>query len=132
MAVADLRAFARRYANAWCSQDAKSVASFFSEGGSLSVNDDPPAVGRLAITEVAQAFMTAFPDMRVSLDDVQGEGGQAVFKWTLTGTNTGPGGTGKSVRISGQEAWRFGADRLIAESIGTFNSAEYARQLAGS
>ena len=76
MAVADLRAFARRYANAWSSQGAKSVASFFSEGGSLSVNDDPPAVGRLAITEVAQAFMTAFPDMRVSLDDVQGEGGQ--------------------------------------------------------
>jgi hypothetical protein len=49
--------------------------------------------------------------------------------WTLVGTNTGPGGTGKRVHISGFEQWRIGADGLIAESRGHFDSAEYQRQL---
>lgn len=48
---------------------------------------------------------------------------------TLAGANTGPGGTGKRVRISGFEEWRIGADGLIAESRGHFDSAEYLRQL---
>jgi hypothetical protein len=73
--------------------------------------------------------MTAFPDMVVTLDNVTSEGGHVVFRWTLTGTNTGPGGTGKAVHISGFEEWTFGADGLIAASKGHFNQAEYLRQL---
>jgi hypothetical protein len=41
---------------------------------------------------------------------------RAVYRWTLTGTNTGLGGSGKAVRISGHEEWRFAADGLVAES----------------
>ena len=48
----------------------------------------------------------------------------------MTGTNTGPGGTGKAVRFSGYEDWRFGPDGLIAESLGHFDAADYRRQLA--
>jgi len=66
----ELDDFAKRYAKAWCSQSPESVASFFAEGGSLSVNDDTPAVGRAAITEVARGFMTAFPDMVVTMDEL--------------------------------------------------------------
>jgi hypothetical protein len=53
------------------------------------------------------------------------------YHWTLTGTNTGPGGTGKPVRVSGHEAWTLGAGGLIARSTGAFDAADYARQLAG-
>ena len=73
--------------------------------------------------------MTAFPDMVVKLDHVSQDGGHAIFRWTWTGTNTGPGGTGKSVRINGYEEWTIGADGLIAESKGHFDEAEYQRQL---
>lgn len=124
-----LRNLAERYTAAWCSQDAASVASFYSEDGSLSVNDDPPAVGRGAIAEVVQGFMTAFPDMTVLIDDLSDEGDHGVYRWTFVGTNTGPGGTGKRVRFSGFEEWRIGADGLIAESRGHFDTAEYQRQL---
>jgi hypothetical protein len=48
---------------------------------------------------------------------------------TLVGRNTGPGGTGKSVRISGFEEWTIGDDGLIAVSLGRFDQAEYDRQL---
>lgn len=124
-----IRELAERYTAAWCSQDAASVASFYSPNGSLRVNADAPAVGLKAITEVAQGFMTAFPDMQVILDDVGVQGDEAVYRWTLLGTNTGPGGTGNRVRISGFEVWRMGADGLIAESQGHFDTADYQRQI---
>ena len=75
---------------------------------SLKINDAAPAVGRTAITAAAQDFMTAFPDMVVAMDRVGVEGDLVVYRWTLTGTNTGPGGTGKAVRLSGYEEWTIG------------------------
>lgn len=121
--------FAERYTAAWCSHDAASVAACYSADGSLSVNDGAPAVGRSAIAEVAQSFMTMFPDLRVVMDKLLVRGDRAEYHWTLIGTNTGPGGTGHRVRISGFELWQIGADGLIASSQGHFDSSEYHRQL---
>ena len=124
-----LHEFATHYTEAWCSQHATSVASFFEEQGSLKINDSIPAIGRAAITNAAQGFMTAFPDMVVRMDRLVVKGARAEYHWTLTGTNTGPVGTGKFVRITGFEEWRFGPDGLIAESLGHFDAADYERQL---
>ena len=127
-----LRDFATRYTAAWCSKDPARVASFFSPEGSLKVNDAAPAVGRAAITGAARGFMTTFPDMQVLMDSAVLKGDRAEFHWTLVGTNTGPGGTGRHVRISGYEDWRFGADGLVAESLGHFDADDYKRQLEGT
>jgi hypothetical protein len=142
--LAEVTEFAQRYAEAWCGQHPESVAAFFAENGSLTVNDGLPAVGREAIAEIAQGFMRDFPDMIVTMDkgSIEGRDGgrssyagpartDAVFDWTLTGTNTGPGGTGKRVRISGYELWQIDNNGLIGESKGHFDSAEYERQLKG-
>jgi uncharacterized protein (TIGR02246 family) len=126
---ARLREFAERYTAAWCGQDASSVAKFFSPGGSLTINGGTPAFGREAIAQAAQGFMTAFPDLVVVIDDLLDRGDKVIYKWTLTGTNSGPGGTGKRVRISGFEEWQFGSDGLVAESQGHFDAAEYSRQV---
>jgi uncharacterized protein (TIGR02246 family) len=126
---ANLRDLAQRYTAAWCSQNSASVAAFYSPDGSLSVNGGVPAVGRSAITEVAQGFMTAFPDLQVVMDDVLGQGDRVLYHWMLTGTNSGPGGTGQRVRISGFEVWKIGADGLIAESLGSFDEVAYQHQL---
>lgn len=129
MTPSELDEFAKRYTKAWCSQNPESVASFFAEGGSLSVNDDAPAVGRAAITEVARGFMTAFPDMVVTMDALIRKPQAVEFHWTLTGTNSGPAGTGKRVRISGYEEWQIDAGGFVAESKGHFDAADYKRQL---
>jgi predicted ester cyclase len=121
--------FARRYTEAWCSQDPASVAEHYAPEGSLTINGGPPSVGRAAITEAARSFMTAFPDMRLLMDDLRVQDGGAEFHWTLIGTNSGPGGTGKRVRFSGFEEWTIGDDGLVAESQGRFDQAEYDRQL---
>jgi uncharacterized protein (TIGR02246 family) len=125
-----VRDFAQRYTGAWCSQEASRVAEFFALNGALSVNG-APAVGRGAITEVAQGFMSAFPDMELRMDDVRVQGDGAVYRWTFIGSNSGPGGTGQRVRFSGYEEWKFGEDGLIAESQGHFDAEEYQRQIGG-
>jgi hypothetical protein len=120
LAKRQLKSFGARYTAAWCSQNAASVAAFYSEAGSLQINNGAPSIGRTAITAAAQGFMTAFPDMVVTMDGVELQSDRAVYRWTLTGTDTGPGGSGKAVRISGYEEWRLGADGLLAESKGHF------------
>ena len=129
MNQAELANFATRYAAAWSSQNPASLASFYAENGSLTVNAGPPSIGRAAITATAKGFMTAFPDMVVRTDEVSQDGSRAVFQWIWTGTNSGPGGTGKSVRIKGYEEWTFNVDGLIVYSDGHYDEAEYQRQL---
>ena len=121
--------FGKQYAAAWCSQQPDSVAVYFSSTGSLSVNANTPAVGREAIAKVAAGFITAFPDIIVVMDSLITKPDATAFHWTLTGTNTGPGGTGNKVSISGVEMWQFNAAGLIQESKGSFDADEYNRQL---
>jgi len=130
--LTELHSFAQRYTDAWCSQNPGLVVEFFSENGSLTVNDDPPAIGREAITKVAEGFMSAFPDMIVRMDSLVAKPNGTEYHWTLTGTNNGPGGTGNKVQISGFELWQIDNDGLIKNSKGTFNAEEYNRQLHGN
>jgi steroid delta-isomerase-like uncharacterized protein len=124
-----LREFAAQYTAAWSSHDAARVASFFNEDGSLKINDGDPSVGREAIASVAQEFMTAFPDFVLEMDSLRMRGDTVEYHWTFTGTNTGPGGSGKRVRFSGYEEWTMGDDGLVASSKGHFDEADYERQL---
>ncbi len=86
-------------------------------------------MGRRAIAAAAQAFMTALPDLDLQMDGLLEHQGKVIYRWTLAGTNSGPGGTGHRVRISGFEEWRMGNDGLIEESLGNFDAAEYQRQI---
>lgn len=124
-----VKEFAGRYAKAWCSHNPESVAAFFAEQGSLSVNNDTPAVGRIAIAAVAKGFMTDFPDMIVTMDSLKMQPDGIEFHWTLSGTNSGPGGSGKKVRINGFELWTMDEDGLISKSQGSFDAEEYRRQV---
>ena len=124
-----LRDFGTRYTAAWNNHDATGVAAFHNEGSSLKVNEGEPAVGREAITAVAQGFMTAFPDMVLEMDSLRTTESTIEYHWTFTGTNTGPDGTGNAVRFSGYEEWTLGEDGLIVASLGHFDEAEYNRQL---
>lgn len=131
MTVDGLHVFATEYTKAWCSQNPARVASFFTQDGSLAINGGAPARGRVAIAESARGFMNAFPDMVVTMDAVESTESGAVYRWTLSGTNSGPGGTGRRVRISGTERWSLDRGGLVQTSIGTFDAADYQRQLEG-
>lgn len=73
--------------------------------------------------------MTAFPDLEVVMDELVMRVGVAEYHWRLIGANSGPGGTGNKVNISGFEIWQIGSDGLIIASQGHFDAVEYRRQL---
>jgi uncharacterized protein (TIGR02246 family) len=129
MKMEQLREFAERYTAAWCSQDPMRVANCYALNGSLTINSEDPAEGRQNIAAAVLKFMTAFPDLQIEMDDVVVQRERAVYHWILSGTNTGPGGSGHMVRLSGFEVWTIGEDGLIVESRGHFDAADYQRQL---
>lgn len=122
-----LQDFGSDYAAAWSSHDPERVASFFAPAGSLSVNGGEPAAGRAALADLAQGFFTDLPDLVVIMDAIEQEGERVIFKWTLTATSV----AGRPIEISGQESWRLDEFGQIAESLGSFDAADYARQLGG-
>jgi len=122
---ARVRDFARSYTNAWCSHDPARVAAHYVPGGTIAINGGEPT----EVTEVARSFISAFPDIEVFMDDLVFKDETVEYHWTFTGTNTGPSGTGNSVRISGFEEWRFGDDGLVVESQGQYDQDDYDRQL---
>ena len=70
--------------------------------------------------------MTAFPDLKVSMNDLVEGREKIIYQWTLEGTHRR---TGKRVRISGIEEWRIDNDVLIAESLGSFDATDLERQV---
>ena len=88
---------------------------------------NPEAQEKLALLWLENGEPRKAVELIQDATEVVGDG--TVYRWRLIGTNTGPGGTGQRVRISGFEVWKIGVDGLIAESRGNFDSAAYQRQL---
>jgi hypothetical protein len=76
-----------------------------------------------------QSFMTAYPEPVVKFDRLEPKNDRVLDHWTFIGTNTGPGGTGNKVRISGYEDWKIGPDGLIADSKGQYDAQDWDRQV---
>lgn len=80
----------------------------------------------------AKGWRQAFPDLKVSVDQIVAEGDMVAVRWTATGTNTGTGNgipaTGKRVKTSGQALFRF-VDGKIAEEWTSANALGLMRQL---
>jgi SnoaL-like polyketide cyclase len=128
---AQLSDFAGRYTAAWCSHEPQRVAEFFAVDGSLTINRGAPAIGRAAIATAVQGFMSAFPDLVVTMNGLGVSGSTVYYHWILSGTNTEAGGTGRRVQISGYEEWTFDREGRITRSLGYFDEAACRAQLAG-
>lgn len=68
--------------------------------------------------KIADDFRGAFPDLRVTVDLVVGDGDFVVGRWTVTGTHTGTWGglepTGRRITFSAANIFRF-EDGKVAE-----------------
>jgi len=83
--------------------------------------------------EFMTVFVTAFPDLRLTMEDQLVQGDRVSFRWRATGTHKGPLGpapaTGKSVAVEGliidrvvgkkvQERWEQWDQSLMLQQLG--------------
>jgi nuclear transport factor 2 (NTF2) superfamily protein len=127
----NLRDFAERYTNAWNSGEPEQVASYYGPVAALTINGGEANTGHQAIRAVAESFMAGYPDMQITFDGLEERDGRILYHWTFEGHNSGPGGTGNLVRISGHESWLMDEDGLIADSLGSYDAEDWERQVGG-
>lgn len=83
------------------------------------------------IKESITAYRTTFPDARITLREIVCQGETLFYRWTQTGTNTGPGDfppTGNSMDITGVCYARIRDGKLIEEQ-GYFDVLDLMQQL---
>jgi steroid delta-isomerase-like uncharacterized protein len=69
--------------------------------------------------EFFTSIRTAFPDIRVTADDMVAEGDKVALRWTSTGTHRGElqgiPPTNRQVTVIGITIYRFAGDRIVEE-----------------
>ena len=67
--------------------------------------------------KIAADFRAAFPDLRMEIDLILGEGDLVAARWTTEGTNSGPWAgqppTGKRARFSGVNIFRIRDGKVV-------------------
>ena len=123
-----LEEIADDYTRAWNSGAPDAVAAFYAEAGHIAINGAAPWEGREGVAAMAAGFFADVPDLSLTCDGIRVAGDHAVYLWTFTGHDAA---TGKPLSISGWEEWDLDADGKVAASLGWFDAADYARQVAG-
>lgn len=90
-------------------------------------------VGLEDVAQYVKMYLTAFPDLNVTIDDVMAEGDQAVTRWTLRGTHQGQVAeygppTGKKVELGGVTIHRIEGSK-IAEEWERYDNLSVLQQL---
>ena len=77
--------------------------------------------------------LAAFPDLRMSVEDILVDGDKAAARVALTGTNRGPfmamPATGKRVNVQLVDMFRFGDDGRVREHWGVLDALAMMQQL---
>ena len=127
----ELKPIADKLVDAWNGVNIDSLDSIFDPGFVRSVNQEPDVEGVEGFKKGITDFRTAYPDLKLTIDnEVYGENAIAV-RWTVTGTNTGPGEmppTGKAVKFWGESILHL-ANGKISREIVAYNNQALIEQL---
>lgn len=92
----------------------------------------PRARGPREAQDVVGAYMKAFPDLEVTVDDVIAEGSRVVVRWTARGTHAGAlrdiGPTGTRVTFRGMHQMTVEKGLIVAERY-SYDSLDLYQQL---
>ena len=91
------------------------------------------APGKEGTMAFFRGFIAAFPDLRITPEDILSSGDKVVARATATGTNQGPfmgmPPTGKPIEVQLIDIIRFADDGLAREHWGVFDSMKMMQQL---
>ncbi len=129
----------RRYIDEVWNKGNLAVAAEIASPG-LVVHFLPPGTppGVEFLNRIVASYRTAFPDLRITVEDQVAEGDRAVARWIMTGTHLGPylndlktpmPPSGKRLSAQGIDIWRFDGDGKWAECWSTFDRLGRLQQL---
>ena len=124
---------ARRYwAEVWTAGGEAAVAELLAPDELHHWGLGGETTGAAAFTERLSGFLTAFPDIRFTVDQTVAEGDLVATRWTATGTHQGPffgiAPTGRAFEYTGINIFRIACGK-IAESWGEADHVGLRQQL---
>jgi predicted ester cyclase len=115
----------------WNTGNFEEVDKVWDPGVVRSANELPEVKGIDGIKKVVTGFRTAFPDLKLTVDEEIYAENKITIRWTVTGTNTGPGEmppTGKKVNFWGISVLHFANGKLTREFV-AFDNQSLMEQL---
>jgi steroid delta-isomerase-like uncharacterized protein len=127
----ELKPLADKFVEVWNNGNYDELDALLDPGFVRSVNQIPDVEGVDGMKKVMSGFRTAFPDLKITIDNEVYAENSAAVRWTFSGTNTGPGDmppTGKSVEIWGLEILHF-VNGKISKQILAYDEKSLLEQL---
>ena len=134
MSPSDTAAIVDRLVAAWNAHDPEGVAECYApDAVSRDVTLTDALHGRVAIRNAADAYLRAFPDLRLEVQRAFGEGRTLCEEWRATGTHEGDlfglPATGRKAEVIGCNVIQVGEDGLIQSETTYSDAAGLYRQL---
>ncbi|UCH65429.1 MAG: ester cyclase [Ignavibacterium sp.] len=110
----------------WNTGNFEEVDKVWDSGVVRSANELPEVKGIDGIKKVITSFRTAFPDLKLAIDEEIYAENKITIRWTVTGTNTGPGEmppTGNKVNFWGISVLHLANGKLTKEFVAFDNRA---------
>ena len=115
--------------------DLEAVLGYYTDDVEFEdVSMPEPCHGKAAMRDFMAEFYRGFPDLRIELRNVVGDGPLVVAEYDLLGTHTGPfldrGPTGRAFRIKAVSVYEHDGSLFIRETV-YYDSASLLAQLDG-
>jgi steroid delta-isomerase-like uncharacterized protein len=128
----DVEEFLKRRERGWFDRDPDALAYDHAEHSVVESPAHGRMVGRAAVRAAYATWLEAFPDLKLSHDDVLVEGDRAAVFFTSRGTHTKPFAsippTGRRMEIHGVAVMTF-RDGLIAHERRYYDSTGFLLQI---
>jgi len=122
----DLKPILDRGVAVWNNENLVEVDALWDSNVVRTANLLPEVKGIDGIKKVITAFRTAYPDLKLTIDEEIYAENKVTIRWLLTGTNTGEGEmppTGKQINIWGISIVHFANGKLTREFVAFDNQA---------
>jgi steroid delta-isomerase-like uncharacterized protein len=117
MSLADNKELLRKAAQAFNKVDDRSAWYDFHADSVQAHGLGPAALDKAGMKQFYTALWGGFPDLKIHIDELVGEGDKVVWRITASGTHDGPfqgvPPTGKSVKFGAHYTFRFENGKIV-------------------
>jgi len=122
----ELKPIIDKYVEVWNNGNYDELNAIVDSTFLRTVNTQPDVKGLEGIKKAMSALRTAYPDVKIAVDNVLYSENGLAGRWILTGTNTGPGEmppTGKPVSFWGESIFHISNGKMTREIVAYDNQS---------